>query len=200
MSPKKIKWFETYSVLACAFFISPLIILARSIRNEHQFLFHVLLFMAGWLAWTWTEYHVHRFLMHPKSDKWKTNTSRTHQHHHKEPSKLEVTLLHRILLFIFSCLFCYISYRCNNYFTLFAGFFWGAAFFCYIHYLLHHKWTKPFLPVHHRFHIYHHCRYTDRCYGVSVPWWDYLFFTAPPRHAVISDRVIDFYYAHKSTD
>lgn len=72
--------------------------------------------------------------------------------------------------------------------------FWGSAAFCYIHYLLHHKWTRKIMPSHHRFHVYHHCRLTDKCFGVSVTWWDHLFFTAPPKKTQIADRVLDFYY------
>jgi sterol desaturase/sphingolipid hydroxylase (fatty acid hydroxylase superfamily) len=41
---------------------------------------------------------------------------------------------------------------------------------------------------------YHHCKYTDRCFGVTVTWWDHLFFTAPPKAISLSDRIVDFYY------
>lgn len=192
------KWFEVYSMLVCIVVVAPLAGLAGLFRHHDPWLFHSLLFVAGWLFWTWLEYHFHRFLMHPKTDKWKAKSSQKHQHHHRHPSELEVTFFHRILLFIFSCLFFYFAYRFHNYFTLFAGFFWGGAAFCYIHYLLHKEWTKIFMPQHHRFHIYHHCKYTDRCFGVSVIWWDHLFFTAPPNSASISNRVIDFYYNQSS--
>jgi sterol desaturase/sphingolipid hydroxylase (fatty acid hydroxylase superfamily) len=187
------KWFEIYSILICAIIVSPFIVLAVLLRNT-PWIFHSLLFTCGWLVWTWVEYHVHRFLMHPKNDKWKTGTSQSHQHHHRQPAELEVTLFYRILLFIFHCVLFYFAYKLNNYFTIFAGFSWGSAAFCYIHYLLHHKWTRIFMPRHHRFHIYHHCKYTNKCFGVSVTWWDHLFFTAPPKAASINNRIIDFYY------
>jgi sterol desaturase/sphingolipid hydroxylase (fatty acid hydroxylase superfamily) len=187
------KWFEIYSILVCAVIAIPLILLAILLQNV-SWLFHFLLFACGWLVWTWIEYHAHRFLMHPKSNKWKTSTSQSHQHHHRQPSKLEVTLFYRIVLFVLNCCLFYIAYRLNNFFTLFAGFSWGAAAFCYIHYLLHQRWTRTFMPRHHAFHTYHHCKYTDRCFGVTVTWWDYLFFTAPPKAISLSDRIVDFYY------
>lgn len=187
-------WFELYSMLACIIITLPLIIAASLLRSNFQFLFHTLLFLTGWLLWTWVEYHVHRFLLHPKTEKWKTNTSQLHQHHHIEPGKLEIKLLHRVLLFIFSCLFIYIAYRLNNYFTCFSGFFWGMAAYCYIHYLLHQKWTKAFIPTHHEFHIAHHCKYTDKCFGVTVMWWDILFDTVPKKNLNAGDKILDFYY------
>jgi 4-hydroxysphinganine ceramide fatty acyl 2-hydroxylase len=191
------KWFEIYSIVVCIVAATPFIVLAILFQNV-AWVFHTLLFICGWLVWTWIEYHAHRFLMHPRSNKWKTGTSQSHQHHHRHPSKLEVTLLYRILLFIINCGFFYLAYRLSNFFTLIAGFSWGAAAFCYIHYLLHQKWTKIFMPYHHQFHIYHHCKYTERCFGVSVTWWDHLFFTAPPKAASLSDRIVEFYY-HSSS-
>lgn len=187
------KWFEVYSILVCIAMAFPFIILAIFFKNIN-WLFHTLLFTCGWLIWTWIEYHVHRFVMHPRSGKWKTATSQSHQHHHRQPSELEVTLLYRILLFLLNCGLFYVAYRLNNFFTLFAGFSWGAAAFCYIHYLLHQSWTKTFMSRHHEFHIYHHCKYTDRCFGVSVIWWDHLFFTAPPKKVSLGEPIIDFYY------
>ena len=138
--------------------------------------------------------HVHRFLLHPKKDKWKTSTSQIHQHHHIDPGQFEIMLLHRVLLFIFSSVFIYIAYRLNNYFTLFSGFFWGSAAYCYIHYLLHIKWTKAFMPRHHEFHIAHHCKYKDKCFGVSVMWWDVLFHTTPKKSLSVNNKILYLYY------
>jgi|SRR5689334_1433026 len=185
--------FEMFSILLCVLATSPFILLATLFRNV-SLIFHPLLFAGGWLLWTWVEYHVHRFLMHPKSENHKTGTSRSHLHHHKEPRELEVNLFCRILLLIFNCGLVTIACRLNDYFTFFAGFSWGSAAFCYIHYLLHCKWTRRFMPRHHRFHIYHHCKYTNKCFGVSVSWWDRLFGTIPETNKEIPDRILAFYY------
>ena len=187
-------WFELYSILTCIITTLPLIIIATLLRNSYPFLFHFLLFLTGWLVWTWVEYHVHRFLLHPKTDKWKTSTSQIHQHHHIDPGQFEITLLHRVLLFIFSCVFIYVAHWLNNYFTFFSGFFWGAAAYCYIHYLLHKEWTKTFIPVHHEFHITHHCKDTDKCFGVTVMWWDILFGTIPKKNLSACNKILNFYY------
>ena len=186
--------FELYSILVCIIIILPLLITAAFIRSSYPLLFHFILFATGWIVWTWTEYHFHRFIMHPKTVQWETSTSKSHQHHHVNPGQFETKLLHRILLFIFSCVFVYVAYRLNNYFTVFSGFFWGSAAFCYIHYLLHIKWTKKFMPRHHEFHIAHHCKYTDKCFGVSVVWWDVLFDTIPKKQFSASNKIRNFYY------
>jgi len=186
--------FEFYSILVCIIIIFPLVVTAALIRSSHPLLFHGILFSTGWVVWTWIEYHFHRFIMHPKTERWETNASKSHQHHHVNPGQFETSLLHRILLFIFSCLFAFVAYKLNNYFTLFSGFFWGAAAFCYIHYLLHIKWTKAIMPRHHEFHIAHHCKYTDKCFGVSVMWWDVLFGTTPKKQFSASNKIRNFYY------
>src|SRR5215203_2048167 len=112
-------WFGLYSILVCIITALPLIIFATLLKSNHPFLFHILLFLTGWLVWTWIEYHVHRFLLHSKTEKWKTNTSQLHQHHHIDPGQFEIKLLHRILLFVFTCVLIYIAYIRNDYFTFF---------------------------------------------------------------------------------
>ena len=188
------RWFEVYSIMVFIFATLPLIITATLLRISYPLLFHFLLFLTGWLVWTWIEYHYHRFVLHPKTEKWKTGTSKGHQHHHMNPAQLETKLLHRLLLFIFNCVFIYVAYRLNNYFTLFSGLFWGWAAFCFIHYLLHKEWAKVIIPRHHKFHIAHHCKYTDKCFGVSVMWWDILFHTIPKKELPTGNKILNFYY------
>ena len=188
------KSFELYSILVCITIILPLLITAGFITSKYPLLFHGILFSTGWVVWTWIEYHYHRFVLHHKTEKWKTTTSTTHQHHHTNPSQFETTLWHRTLFFMLSCVFICVAYQLNNYFTLFAGLFWGWTAFCFIHYLLHKKWTKAFLPRHHEFHIAHHCKYTDKCFGVSVMWWDVLFGTSPTKKLSATNKILNFYY------
>lgn len=186
--------FKLYSILVCIIIILPLPISAAFIRSNYPMLFHAVLFSTGWITWTWIEYYYHRFVLHPGSEKWETGISRSHQHHHRSPGQFETKLYHRILFFIISSALVLISYKLDNYFTLFSGFFWGYAAFCYIHYLLHIKWTKRFMPRHHEFHIAHPCKFTDKCFGVSVMWWDTLFGTNPRKQFSASNKIINFYY------
>jgi sterol desaturase/sphingolipid hydroxylase (fatty acid hydroxylase superfamily) len=186
--------FELYSILVCIIIILPLLATTIFIGANYPLLFHSILFCTGWIIWTWIEYHYHRFVLHHKTEKWETSISKTHKHHHTKPSQFEQTLLLRSLYFILSCVFIWMAHQLNNYFTLVAGLFWGWTAFCFIHYLLHIKWTKAILPRHHEFHIAHHCKYTDKCFGVSVMWWDALFGTMPTKHFSASNKLRDFYY------
>lgn len=186
--------FEVYSILVCISIILPWLVTGALLRASCPLLFHFVLFSTGWLIWTWLEYHYHRFVLHHKIDKKRIKTSNTHQHHHTNPSQFEQTLWLRCLYFFLSGVFICIAHQLNNYFTLVAGLFWGWTAFCFIHYLLHIKWTKAFLPRHHEFHIAHHCKYTDKCFGVSVMWWDALFGTMPTKHFSASSKLRDFYY------
>ena len=187
-------WFELYSVLVCIVATLPFIIPACFLRHNYPLFFHSILFLTGWIVWTWVEYHYHRFMLHHKKGKSKTSTSKSHHHHHTNPTQFETTMLHRALFFILSCVFVCIACRLDNFFTLFTGFFWGWTAFCFIHYLLHIKWTKAILPRHHEFHIAHHCKYTDKCFGVSVIWWDVLFGTAPKKKPATNNKILNFYY------
>lgn len=188
---------KLYTLLVCVIATLPLIISAALLRRDYPLLFHFLLFLTGWFVWTWVEYHYHRFVLHPTTTTGKTGTLKTHQHHHVNPAQFETRLLHRLLLFIFSCVFIFIAYRLNNYFTLFSGLFWGWTAFCYIHYLLHQEWTKPLIPGHHEFHIAHHCKYADKCFGVSVMWWDILFDTLPKHDFSAGNKLLNFYYTKR---
>ena len=47
--------------------------------------------------------------------------------------------------------------------------------------------------------IYHHCKYPDKCFGISATWWDDILGTAPPNKGIISQKVIDFYFKKEKT-
>lgn len=190
----KLKPVRPIAVIVCICSSLLPVLLAMAIKNRNELLFFLLLIFSGWLTWTYIEYFYHRFAMHPKNNRLHSAAAKMHQHHHRSPSVFEVTLFHRILLFIFSSLFFLLAWKWNNYFTLFAGFFWGFAAFCYMHYLLHQRWIKYILPRHHYFHTCHHCKFPDTCFGVTVTWWDYLFCTTPPTDFSISEKAATLYY------
>lgn len=186
---KKISYFFYFTL--CSLF--PLII-AGYIRPFNNFLFHSILIASGWLTWTYLEYFYHRFAMHPRKKNGGTKISKNHFHHHHSPHVFEVNTIHRVLLCT-TCAFLFIlSHKLDNYFSFLAGLLWGFTAFCLIHYLLHLRWVKRILPRHHYFHICHHCKFPDKCYGVSVTWWDYIFATTPPKNFKISTKATDIYY------
>jgi len=174
--------------------IAPCIILLIVATQFQAWVFHCLLFFAGWFFWTFMEYIVHRFWMHGKGTSLYKFSSKRHLHHHKHPHDLKIKAAHRVAMFMLIMVSIYLSYYLNNYFTLFAGFYTGFAAFCFTHIVLHKQWGRKIFKELVHYHIYHHCKYPDRCHGVTVTWWDKLFNTAPPEEASISNRIIDFYF------
>jgi sterol desaturase/sphingolipid hydroxylase (fatty acid hydroxylase superfamily) len=61
-----------------------------------------------------------------------------------------------------------------------AGFVMGYLAYDMIHYHVHHHTPKTMIGRHLReSHMRHHFQDDDTCYGVSAPYWDYVFRTAP---------------------
>jgi sterol desaturase/sphingolipid hydroxylase (fatty acid hydroxylase superfamily) len=183
-------------VQALAFFMLLFFLLLAPavLIKTNRVYFHLLLLFNGWLTWTFTEYCQHRFHSHAVATRHQNGLITLHQYHHHHPTDIKISPLLRMTLFTLSVLFICLAIRLNNYFTLFAGYFLGFTGYTFMHWFLHIKVSARIFPVLHRFHIHHHCKYPDHCFGVSVPWWDQLFKTVPQKDAVISDRILTFYY------
>lgn len=180
----------------CLWFVllmMPMIILASAVRGNY-FLFHSLLLFAGGLAWTNTEYFFHRFVMHDSDSSKGMAKLLSHKHHHTEPADIRITTPHRILMTTGSIVLIGLSIWLNNYFTLLCGYFAGFTAFCLIHVVLHHTWSKKIFPHLHSVHILHHCKHSNKYFGVTLTWWDHLFGTIPANEKKISNRILEFYY------
>jgi hypothetical protein len=151
------------------------------------------LFM-GLFCWTYFEYHLHRFWTHTEHGETKTQLVKSHLHHHHHPTEIKVTAVHRTILSAGCLVLLFLAIRWNNYFSIAAGFFIGFSYSFFSHWMLHQPWSKKIMPRLHKFHIHHHCKYPNRCFGFTTPLWDHIFGTTPPRGVIISDRVIQFYY------
>lgn len=185
---KRIKSFVFFIVMT-----SPLLWIATEIRNI-PFLFHSILLFSGWLSWTYTEYFFHRFIMHEADGSKGLGKLLNHSHHHKDPSDIRVTAPHRVSMIAISIVLIVLSIKLDNYFTFFCGYFFGFTAFCLMHVVLHHAWSKKVFPQLHQFHIHHHCKHTDKCFGVTISWWDHLYGTVPDKNLTISKRILVFYY------
>jgi sterol desaturase/sphingolipid hydroxylase (fatty acid hydroxylase superfamily) len=63
-----------------------------------------------------------------------------------------------------------------------AGFLGGYLAYDMLHYHVHHHRPRTRVGKHFReLHMRHHFQDGDRGYGVSAPWWDLVFGTAPQR-------------------
>lgn len=158
-------------------------------------LFFMILYFDGFLAATYLEYHHHRFWAHRRSyDSGKLVFSR-HKNHHIHPGDIRVTRSQRIIMSII-CLACLVvAIKLNNYFTLLAGFVFGAAYSFISHWMLHQRWITRIFPRLLRFHMYHHSKSPNTCFGVSCPWWDIIFSTSPPKQVQLTNKISDLYFS-----
>ena len=143
----------------------------------------LLLFVAGVLVWTFTEYILHRFVFHyePKSTIGKRLHFLLHGIHHDYPNdSLRLVMppivsgpLAAIFYFLFLVLLGSTMVP-----AFFAGFIVGYLFYDMIHYATHHAPLKgktgQRLKHHHMRHHYQTMHYN---YGVSSPLWDFVFRT-----------------------
>ena len=173
----------------------PLLTLAEYCNN--RFLFHLLLFITGWLSWAYTEYFFHRFIMHEGNQKKGLGKLMNHNHHHIDPEDIRLNRFHRYLMSGGSIAIAVFSIIANNYLTLFSGYFIGFTIYSFMHLILHYKWSRRLFPSLHKFHISHHCKHADKCFGVVITLWDHLFGTVPVKHTAISERIKEFYYKKK---
>jgi sterol desaturase/sphingolipid hydroxylase (fatty acid hydroxylase superfamily) len=169
----------------------PVIVFIVLMRHRLSFAFHGLLLLAGWCTWTFFEYVLHRFWMHDKNSSLKM--AEYHQHHHSHPTERVITNTHRMLMVTVVGALGMIAIYVDNYFTFFVGFCCGIEGYFLLHEMIHLRIGQRVFKKLVRYHIYHHCKYPNTCYGVSVTWWDDLFKTVPAA-PMLTQRIIDFYF------
>jgi sterol desaturase/sphingolipid hydroxylase (fatty acid hydroxylase superfamily) len=178
----------TYGVAASLLFI-----LSQYTKTQ-PVIFQLILFFWGWLTWTFIEYISHRFWMHSKGRMKQNKDFANHQYHHSHPTEIKISATHRVLMLIGLITMIFVSTFVNNYLFVVTGIYSGFVCYTFMHVILHEKWSAKVFRRLHEYHIYHHCKYPNRCFGVSVVWWDVIFGTTPPAHAKLSQRIIDFYF------
>lgn len=145
----------------------------------------VLLFFAGILLWTITEYSIHRWAFHtePTSERGKKIHFLVHGVHHGYPrdrTRLVMPLLVSLpLATMFYFLYSWI-FGSSFHLIIFSGFVTGYVSYDTIHYATHHWKMKGkignWLRV---YHLRHHYEDEYTAFGVSNPLWDYVFGTVP---------------------
>src|SRR5206468_6007187 len=103
---------------------------------------------------------------------------------------------HRVLMFLLCATVSLLALRIGGYLAFLDGICFGALGYFLMHWFLHHRISQQLFKKLLRYHIYHHCKYPNTCFGISVTWWDDLFHTVPDR-PVITDRIVDFYFEGK---
>ncbi|MCU0312786.1 MAG: sterol desaturase family protein [Solirubrobacteraceae bacterium] len=168
-----------------AIFVPAILVFAVLALREIAWWETLLLIGAGYVVWTLTEYWLHRLVFHFEPDHpvgarlhWMIHG--VHHDHPNDPLRLVMPPsaslpLAAIFALLFQALLPF-AQAC----ALSAGFFAGYLAYDMLHYYVHHR--RPKGPIGRRLrelHMRHHFQDHDRGYGVSAPWWDRVFGTAP---------------------
>jgi sterol desaturase/sphingolipid hydroxylase (fatty acid hydroxylase superfamily) len=142
-------------------------------------------FGGGYLFWTLFEYWLHRVVFHFEPEEglgarlhWIMHG--VHHDHPNDPMRLvmppSVSVPLSIVLYV-----AFVAVLGETYaFGFAAGFFAGYLFYDMTHYYVHHFRPRSRLGKRLReLHMRHHFQDDSRGFGVSAPWWDYAFGTAP---------------------
>lgn len=160
-----------------------LFLLFRSFYSFHENITTiVLLFLTGAVSWTLAEYIMHRFLYHlTLPGEWgKKFHYIIHGVHHDYPSDSKRALVPAVTIpiaILFYALFCLLmgSRYCAPFY---AGFVLFYIFYDLTHYAIHHaNFKNPIWLKIKQNHIRHHYLDSTKAYGVTTPFWDYVFGT-----------------------
>lgn len=134
--------------------------------------------VAGIVAWSFTEYFLHRFVFHyhPSSEFGQRIHFLLHGVHHDYPNDSNRLVMAPLISIPLAFAFYYgfkTIIPIHLLYPYFAGFVAGYIFYDTLHYALHHldfqsKWWIA-LKTH---HLKHHFKEPNKGYGVSSPVWD----------------------------
>jgi dihydroceramide fatty acyl 2-hydroxylase len=150
--------------------------------------------LLGYIGWTLIEYFGHRYLFHWEfpGEFGKRLHFLIHGVHHDHPSDplrlvMPVLLSGPILLAAFGVIALVFGFPLT--WPVLAGFTTGYLAYDMVHYHVHHREpTTRFGRMLRRVHMLHHFRDHDRGFGVSAPWWDYVFGTSYAGEGAKSER------------
>lgn len=140
------------------------------------------IFLTGFFAWTFFEYVLHRWIFHfIPGPKWlRREWYLIHQihHDHQEWDRIVAPPLLSGTLCVFFLALFWALFGPVWMWPFFSGFVLGYLAYDYAHYYTHFgKPRSRFAKGLRRRHLQHHHAFPDRWYGVSSPFWDYVFGT-----------------------
>ena len=145
--------------------------------------------LGGYAFWTLTEYWLHRVVFHfePEGEIGKRLHWMIHGVHHDHPNdplRLVMPPSASIPLALAFCGLFWLVLGADPAPAFAAGFLAGYLFYDMLHYHVHHHRPRTRLGRRMReLHMRHHFQDHERGFGVSAPWWDYVFGTPPQRRA-----------------
>ena len=143
-----------------------------------------LLFIGGFMTFTFVEYLIHRFVFHlnPKTEKQEKFAYTVHGVHHDYPKDKDRLAMPIPLSFVLSTVFFFLFQLVigSNVFGFLPGFLIGYASYLWVHYMVHaFQPPKNFWKVLWIHHGTHHYKDPDHAFGVSSLFWDIVFGTMP---------------------
>jgi dihydroceramide fatty acyl 2-hydroxylase len=145
------------------------------------------LIIGGYAFWTLTEYWIHRGIFHLEPEKgigarlhWIIHG--VHHDHPNDPMRLVMPPSVSVPLATLFGFGFYAVLGVPDFLPFTAGFLGGYLFYDMLHYHLHHhrpstaagRWLREL-------HMRHHFQDHERGYGISAPWWDWVFRTPTTR-------------------
>jgi len=140
--------------------------------------------LLGYFIWTLTEYFGHRFLFHcdfPGRFGARIHflIHGVHHDHPSDPLRLVMPGLLSGPIMLVSFLTGRLLFGLPLEYPVLIGFLAGYLVYDMVHYYVHHGHPKSWAGrTLRRLHMLHHFRDPERGFGVSAPWWDYVFKTA----------------------
>lgn len=158
------------------------LIIINLVNSSVQISLSILLFLFGWLTFSWVEYLAHRYLFHISTatvarEKFQYAVHGVHHHHPKDKDRLAMPpvlsiAIATLLLFILKLFIGDFVY------AFLPGFLVGYAFYLLIHYLVHiHRAPENIFRYLWINHGTHHYKNGQIIFGVSSPLWDYVYGT-----------------------
>jgi sterol desaturase/sphingolipid hydroxylase (fatty acid hydroxylase superfamily) len=145
----------------------------------------VAIFISGIFFWTFLEYVLHRYLFHFVSES--KTAQRIHYvlhgvHHHFPRNKEKLFMPPVPGLTLVGLLYLGFSYLMGDYVLAFLpGIVAGYLIYVFLHYAIHTIRPPKAMEKLWSHHFMHHHRFPEKCFGVSSPFWDYIFGTMPPK-------------------
>ena len=138
----------------------------------------------GYFIWTLIEYFGHRFLFHYEfpgrfGARIHFLIHGVHHVHPNDPLRLVMPALLSGPIMLIAYAVVRILFGLPLGYPVLMGFIIGYLSYDMVHYYVHHGEPKTRLGLTlRRLHMLHHFRDPTRGFGVSAPWWDYVFKTA----------------------
>ena len=141
----------------------------------------------GYLIWTLIEYFGHRYLFH-----WEFPGAfgrrihflihGVHHDHPNDPLRLVMPILLSGPIMILAAVVATVLFGTTLRYPGLAGFISGYLAYDMVHFYTHHATpTSKLGTTLRRLHLMHHFRDHDKGFGVSAPYWDFVFGTAERR-------------------